>query len=173
MSTELPAPVPDPTRSSESRSAPTRRTSIATTAFGGAVDAKLGLVWVRRMLGVHDAGRIIGPELAESQAVGGIVGAIGTVPLGHTVNDHRNARIVKAKLADYLAPLNADVPSSFGSTWRGRTCKPTRWAPRDSATALHVGVAPAIANGSSMPRGALSLRGGHLFVSLCGECQGS
>jgi xanthine dehydrogenase YagR molybdenum-binding subunit len=76
-----------------------------------AVDARLGLVRVRRMLGVYDAGRIISPKLADSQALGGMVGGIGTALLEHTVTDHRDGRIVNADLANYLVPVNADVPS--------------------------------------------------------------
>ncbi|MFE2423216.1 xanthine dehydrogenase family protein molybdopterin-binding subunit [Streptomyces hokutonensis] len=58
------------------------------------VDADLGLVRVRRMLGVYDAGRIISLKLAESQAFGGIVGGIGQALWEHTVTDHRDGRIV-------------------------------------------------------------------------------
>ena len=75
-----------------------------------AVDARLGLVRVRRMLGVYDAGRIINPKLADSQAIGGMVGGIGQALLEHTVTDHRDGRIVNANLADYLVPVNADIP---------------------------------------------------------------
>ncbi|WP_327582967.1 molybdopterin-dependent oxidoreductase [Nonomuraea sp. NBC_00507] len=43
-----------------------------------AVDARLGLV--RRRIGVYDAGRIISLKLADSQAIGGMVGGIGVAP---------------------------------------------------------------------------------------------
>ena len=55
-----------------------------------AVDRRLGLVRVRRMLGVYDAGRIINPKLADSQALGGMVDGIGTALLEQTITDHRN-----------------------------------------------------------------------------------
>jgi xanthine dehydrogenase YagR molybdenum-binding subunit len=74
------------------------------------VDARLGLVRVRRMLGVFDAGRIINPRLADSQALGGMIGGIGQALLEHTVTDPRDGRIVNANLADYLVPVNADIP---------------------------------------------------------------
>lgn len=45
-----------------------------------AVDARLGLVRVRRRLGVYDAGRIISLKLADNQAIGGMVGGIGVAP---------------------------------------------------------------------------------------------
>ena len=98
-----------------------------------AVDATLGLVRVRRMLGVYDAGRIISPKLADSQAIGGMVGGIGTALLEHTVTDHRDGRIVNANLADYLVPVNADVPELRaiyldGEDTRGRPAR--RQGPR-------------------------------------------
>lgn len=52
--------------------------------------ATLGLVRVRRMLGVYDVGRIVNPKLADSRMVGGI----GQALLEHTVTDHRDGRIV-------------------------------------------------------------------------------
>ncbi|NUO41448.1 MAG: xanthine dehydrogenase family protein molybdopterin-binding subunit, partial [Streptomyces sp.] len=73
------------------------------------VDATLGLVRVRRMLGVYDVGRVVSPKLADSQALGGMVGGIGQALLEHTVTDHRDGRIVNASLADYLVPVNADI----------------------------------------------------------------
>ena len=74
------------------------------------VDARLGLVRIRRMLGVFDAGRIVNPKLADSQALGGMIGGIGQALLEHTVTDPRDGRIVNANLADYLVPVNADIP---------------------------------------------------------------
>ncbi len=56
-------------------------------------------------------GRIINPKLADSQALGGMVGGIGTALLEQTITDHRDGRIVNANLADYLVPVNADIPN--------------------------------------------------------------
>jgi xanthine dehydrogenase YagR molybdenum-binding subunit len=91
-----------------------------------AVDARLGLVRVRRMLGVYDAGRIINPTLADSQAIGGMVGGIGAALLEHTVTDPRDGRIVNANLADYLVPVNADVPDLKAIYRPGRSGRPHR-----------------------------------------------
>ncbi|HEX6359636.1 xanthine dehydrogenase family protein molybdopterin-binding subunit [Actinophytocola sp.] len=74
------------------------------------VDENLGQIRIRRIQSVYDAGRIINPKLAHSQALGGMVMGIGTSLLEHTVIDHRDGRIVNANLADYLVPVNADVP---------------------------------------------------------------
>jgi xanthine dehydrogenase YagR molybdenum-binding subunit len=111
-----------------------------------AVDATLGMVRVRRMLGVYDAGRIISPKLAESQAIGGIVGGIGTALLEHTVTDHRDGRIVNANLADYLVPVNADVPDITAIYLDGDDPEADPLGVKGLGEVVHVGVAPAIAN---------------------------
>ncbi|EKX69440.1 hypothetical protein STRIP9103_08040 [Streptomyces ipomoeae 91-03] len=66
-----------------------RREAYAAVFAEVAVDARLGLVRVRRMLGVYDAGRIVSWKLAGGQALGGLVGGIGQALLEHTVTDHR------------------------------------------------------------------------------------
>lgn len=111
-----------------------------------AVDAALGLVRVRRMLGVYDAGRIINPKLAETQAIGGIVGGIGTALLEHTVTDHRDGRIVNANLADYLVPVNADVPEVRAIYLDGEDREADPLGVKGLGEVVHVGVAPAIVN---------------------------
>jgi len=76
-----------------------------------AVDEALGTVRVRRIYAVYDAGRIINPKLAHSQAIGGMVGGIGMALLEGTQLDYRDGRIVNANMSDYLVPVNADVPT--------------------------------------------------------------
>jgi xanthine dehydrogenase YagR molybdenum-binding subunit len=76
-----------------------------------AVDELLGTVRVRRISACYDAGRIINPKLAHSQAIGGMVGGIGMALLEGTHLDYRDGRIVNANMSDYLIPVNADVPA--------------------------------------------------------------
>jgi len=76
-----------------------------------AVDELLGTVRIRRISGCYDAGRIINPKLAHSQAIGGMVGGIGMALLEGTQLDYRDGRIVNANMSDYLVPVNADVPA--------------------------------------------------------------
>jgi xanthine dehydrogenase YagR molybdenum-binding subunit len=76
-----------------------------------AVDELLGTVRIRRIYGCYDAGRIINPKLAHSQAIGGMVGGIGMALLEGTHLDYRDGRIVNANMSDYLVPVNADVPA--------------------------------------------------------------
>ena len=84
-------------------------------AFGAvfvevAVDPDLGIVRVRRALGVYGAGRIVNPRLAASQCTGGMVGGIGMALMERTVLDPRDGRAVNAHMADYLVPVNLDTP---------------------------------------------------------------
>ncbi|OBJ86619.1 xanthine dehydrogenase family protein molybdopterin-binding subunit [Mycobacterium asiaticum] len=76
-----------------------------------AVDPLLPTVRIRRIHACYDAGRVINPKLAHSQAIGGMVGGIGMALLEATLLDHRDGRIVNANMADYLVPVNADVPA--------------------------------------------------------------
>nr|WP_079925837.1 xanthine dehydrogenase family protein molybdopterin-binding subunit [Mycobacterium sp. AT1] len=76
-----------------------------------AVDDSLGVVRVRRVTACYDAGRVVNPKLAHSQAIGGMVGGIGMALLEATELDHRDGRVVNANMSDYLVPVNADVPA--------------------------------------------------------------
>jgi xanthine dehydrogenase YagR molybdenum-binding subunit len=83
-------------------------------AFGAvfaevAVDPDVGIVTVRRALGVYAAGRIVNPRLATSQCTGGMVGGIGMALMERTVLDPRDGRPVNAHMADYLVPVNLDI----------------------------------------------------------------
>ena len=84
-------------------------------AFGAvfaevAIDADIGTLRVRRALGVYGVGRIINPRLAHSQCIGGMVGGIGMALMERTVLDPRDGRPVNSHMADYLMPVNLDVP---------------------------------------------------------------
>jgi xanthine dehydrogenase YagR molybdenum-binding subunit len=74
------------------------------------VDPDFGTVRVARVVSGFAAGKIINPKTAHSQAIGGIVGGLGMALLEETIRDRRNGRIVNANLADYMVPVNADVP---------------------------------------------------------------
>ncbi|MEV0623662.1 xanthine dehydrogenase family protein molybdopterin-binding subunit [Nonomuraea sp. NPDC050404] len=111
-----------------------------------AVDRRLGLVRVRRMLAVYDAGRIISPKLADSQAIGGMVGGISAALLEHTLTDPRDGRIANANLADYLVPVNADVPQLKAIYLDGRDEVADPIGVKGLGEVVLVGVAPAIAN---------------------------
>ncbi len=75
-----------------------------------AVDEDFGTVRVRRMVGAFDCGRLYNPKLAESQLMGGMVMGLGQALLEAAHVDRRHARIVNNNIAEYLVPVNADVP---------------------------------------------------------------
>ncbi|MET9522501.1 xanthine dehydrogenase family protein molybdopterin-binding subunit [Streptomyces coeruleorubidus] len=111
-----------------------------------AVDARLGLVRVRRMLGVYDVGRVISPKLADSQALGGMVGGIGQALLEHMVMDQRDGRIVNADLANYLVPVNADIPDLKAIYLDGEDHEADPIGVKGIGEVVQLGVAAALTN---------------------------
>ncbi|WP_440412321.1 xanthine dehydrogenase family protein molybdopterin-binding subunit [Neorhizobium petrolearium] len=84
-------------------------------AFGAvcaevAIDPDVGTIRVRRLVGAYGAGRIINPRLAASQCTGGMIGGLGMALMERTALDARDGRIVNAHMADYLMPVNLDIP---------------------------------------------------------------
>ncbi|SDK58886.1 xanthine dehydrogenase family protein molybdopterin-binding subunit [Nonomuraea jiangxiensis] len=75
-----------------------------------AVDPELGLVRVRRMLGVFAPGRVLNPKLARSQLTGGMLWGLGQALLEGNRMDPRHGRWGAANLGEYLVAVNADVP---------------------------------------------------------------
>jgi xanthine dehydrogenase YagR molybdenum-binding subunit len=74
------------------------------------VDEDFGTVKVKRMVAAFDSGRVYNPKLAESQWMGGMIMGIGQALFEEGHIDRRDGRIVNASLADYVVPVNADVP---------------------------------------------------------------
>jgi xanthine dehydrogenase YagR molybdenum-binding subunit len=90
-------------------------TGYAQTTFGAqfaevAVDAELGLVRVRRMVGAFAPGRVLNAKTARSQLMGGMLWGLGQALLEGTIMDSRAGRWANASLGDYLVPVNADAP---------------------------------------------------------------
>jgi xanthine dehydrogenase YagR molybdenum-binding subunit len=90
-------------------------TGYATTTFGAqfaevAVDADLGLVRVRRMVGAFAPGRVLNPKTARSQLMGGMLWGLGQALLEGTRMDSRMGRWANTSLGEYLVPVNADAP---------------------------------------------------------------
>ena len=69
-----------------------------------------GVVRVKRVVSVVDAGKIINQKTARSQVLGSVVWGIGLALMEEGVLDHRFGRYVTKDLADYHVPTNADVP---------------------------------------------------------------
>jgi len=75
-----------------------------------AVDPDLGLVRVRRMLGVFAPGRVLNPKLARSQLMGGMLWGLSQALLEGNPMDSRYGRWGAISLGEYLVPVNADAP---------------------------------------------------------------
>jgi xanthine dehydrogenase YagR molybdenum-binding subunit len=67
-------------------------------------------VRVSRVVSVIDGGRIMNPLTARSQIQGGVIWGIGMALLERTEWDPRRGYPVTRNLADYLVPVNADIP---------------------------------------------------------------
>jgi xanthine dehydrogenase YagR molybdenum-binding subunit len=75
-----------------------------------AVDPELGLVRVRRMVGVFAPGRVLNPKLARSQLMGGMLWGLSQALLEGNQMDARLGRWGAGNLGEYLVPVNADAP---------------------------------------------------------------
>jgi xanthine dehydrogenase YagR molybdenum-binding subunit len=87
----------------------------AFTSFGAhfcevRVNRWTGQPRLTRMLAVIDGGAIVNQKTARSQIVGGIIFGIGQALLEASQFEARTGRIANANLADYMLPVNADVP---------------------------------------------------------------
>jgi xanthine dehydrogenase YagR molybdenum-binding subunit len=110
------------------------------------VDPDLGSVRVDRVVSVFDVGRIINPKTALSQAYSGITQGIGMALMEETVYDERNGSIVSGSLADYLLPVNADIPDIDVTFLDVPDYNISSIGARGLGEITITGVAPAIAN---------------------------
>jgi xanthine dehydrogenase YagR molybdenum-binding subunit len=74
------------------------------------VDPDLGEIRVSRIVGAFDGGRVLNGKTAHSQLIGGIVFGLGMALFEETHVDGETGRVVNANVAEYLLPVNADVP---------------------------------------------------------------
>jgi xanthine dehydrogenase YagR molybdenum-binding subunit len=65
---------------------------------------------VSRVVTVMDAGRIINTLAGRNQIEGGVVMGIGMALMEHTTYDPRSGAPINSNYADYVVPVNADVP---------------------------------------------------------------
>ena len=74
------------------------------------VDPEFGLVRLNRCVGAYDAGRIINPKTARSQAIGGIIWGVGQALLEQSEIDPVLGRFLNRNYSGYLVPTNGDIP---------------------------------------------------------------
>jgi xanthine dehydrogenase YagR molybdenum-binding subunit len=77
------------------------------------VDLDLGLIRVSRFVGAYDAGRIINPKTARSQAIGGIIWGVGQALIEQSETDPVMGRFVNR---NYPATSCRPMPTSLNST---------------------------------------------------------
>ena len=65
-----------------------------------------------RVLGAFAAGRIMNAKTATSQLMGGLIWGVSSALHEATEIDRRKARFYNTDLAEYLIPVNADVPAA-------------------------------------------------------------
>jgi xanthine dehydrogenase YagR molybdenum-binding subunit len=123
----------------------------SSAAFGAVfvevrVDEALGMVRVPRMVGAYDVGRVINPKTARSQCIGGMVGGLGMALEERAEWDPRFGKVMNANLAEYLVPVNADVPSLEAIFVPNDDRRFNPLGVKGLAEVAICGVAPAIAN---------------------------
>jgi xanthine dehydrogenase YagR molybdenum-binding subunit len=74
------------------------------------IDPDLRLLRVAKLVGAFAAGKIINPKTARSQIMGGIVWGVSMALFEHTEHDPVHGQVVNDNLADYLVPVNKDIP---------------------------------------------------------------
>lgn len=110
------------------------------------VDEDLGELRLVRMVGAFDGGRILNAKTARSQLIGGIVYGIGMAMLEETLVDRETGRIANSNVAEYLMPVNADVPEIDVITIGGDDGISNPLGAKGIGELPMVGVAAAIAN---------------------------
>ncbi|MDF0491841.1 xanthine dehydrogenase family protein molybdopterin-binding subunit [Bradyrhizobium yuanmingense] len=111
-----------------------------------AVDPDVGTIRVRRAVGAYGIGRVVNPRLAHSQCTGGMVGGIGMALMERTVLDARDGRPVNAHMADYLMPVNLDIPQIEAHFVEEADPHVNELGVKGLGEIALVGLAPAIAN---------------------------
>jgi xanthine dehydrogenase YagR molybdenum-binding subunit len=92
------------------------RKDVTAFAFGAhfvevRVHSRTREIRVPRVVSAFAAGTIINPTAAHSQFMGGTIWGLSAALFEETELDEGSARYVNHNLADYLVPVNADVPS--------------------------------------------------------------
>jgi xanthine dehydrogenase YagR molybdenum-binding subunit len=106
----------------------------------------LGLVRLSRFVGAYDAGRIINPKTARSQAIGGIIWGVGQALLEQSQTDPTMGRFLNRNYSGYLVPTNADIPEVSVLFMGDFDEEASPLGAKDLGELTAVSVAPAIAN---------------------------
>ncbi len=110
------------------------------------VDIETGIVRVLRITAAHDAGRIINPELAESQLHGGIIQGLGYALFEERVLDRSLGIPMNPNMHDYKVPTMIDVPDLDAFFVGGGDSTANHTGAKGMAEPPIIPTAPAIAN---------------------------
>jgi xanthine dehydrogenase YagR molybdenum-binding subunit len=110
------------------------------------IDPELGLVRLSRVVGAYDAGRIINPKTARSQAIGGIIWGVGQALLEQSETDPASGQFINRNYSGYLVPTNADIPEFDVLFVGGFDEEASPLGAKGLGELTVVSVAPAIAN---------------------------
>jgi xanthine dehydrogenase YagR molybdenum-binding subunit len=110
------------------------------------VDPDLELVRLNRFVGAYDAGRIINPKTARSQAIGGIIWGVGQALLEQSETDPASGQFINRNFSGYLVPTNADIPELDVLFVDGFDDEASPLGAKGLGELTAVSVAPAIAN---------------------------
>lgn len=110
------------------------------------VDPDTGEVGVIHFVSTIAAGRILNPNTARSQIIGGITGGIGHALMEQTEFDLASGRIINANLSEYHIPVNADVPDLEVIFIQEKDPHVNPLGAKGIGEIALIGVAPAIAN---------------------------
>lgn len=110
------------------------------------VDPDLGDIRVSRIVGAFDGGRILNAKTAHSQLIGGIVFGLGMALFEETHVDGETGRVVNANVAEYLLPVNADVPDITAILVKNDELVSNPLGAKGIGELPMVGVAAAVAN---------------------------
>jgi xanthine dehydrogenase YagR molybdenum-binding subunit len=110
------------------------------------VDEDYGTVRVSRMVGAFDSGRLYNPRLAESQWKGGMIMGLGEALHEAMHVDRRFARVTNDNFAEYMVPVNADIPDIEVISVGEPDMYSSPLGGKSVGEIGVVGVAPAIAN---------------------------
>jgi xanthine dehydrogenase YagR molybdenum-binding subunit len=110
------------------------------------VDPDLGEIRVSRFVGAFDAGQVMNTKTGRSQLIGGITYGIGMALLEETLVDQEAGRIVNTNVAEYLMPVNADIPPIETIFVKNEERTSNQLGAKGIGELPMVGVAAAIAN---------------------------
>jgi xanthine dehydrogenase YagR molybdenum-binding subunit len=110
------------------------------------VEPEFGLVRLNRVVGAYDAGTILNPKTARSQAIGGIIWGTGQALLEQSEIDSASGQFINRNFSGYLVPTNADIPELDVLFVDGFDEEASPLGAKGLGELTAVSVAPAIAN---------------------------